>query len=345
MGGPGTVNWIKDALLNPANSYRFGLALSRETPNILSQRKIDVLFNQTFTPDEYRKVLIFGDIKYGFNITLTHLDPVTFTPVQVDTIGSRYPEGRYGYIRRYVKIKNYSSVTTDNSTHPEWNTLGDFAAASQVFTIRLDGQRLYLNNITPAHIIDPTQDEIWINLTGLQGYLNNSYLNPGLVGIPGHDSAAWAQNPSIPFDAYSRESAPPQNATLKSITFLDVLGGTPFRNPSGPYPRAEVYYHDMGNKNRLTRLQSLDPAPPNTFVNDSIRIKLRLWEPGDHSFMNKFGRLDIVITFQEKNLLDVGVTESDVRIPHTLLSGTLDYTYDTVTEPPLSPGILEVAIW
>jgi hypothetical protein len=349
IGGPYTVDNIKGRIQNPETPIRFGLALSRETPNILSRRKINIFFNKSFITDDYRKVLIFGNIQYGFNITLTQLDPMSFSPVRVDSVGSPYPAGRYGYIRRYVKIKNYSNVTIHNSTHPQFNSTTEYddSSDSQVFTVRLDGTQLYKKSesgvdkyiYSPPYVIDPTQDEIWINLTGLRGYLNNSYLNPDNPFA--HNAVNWSLNDHL---LQMGQDVPPTYATLKSITFRQVTGADPIGIPSGPYPKVEVYYHDDNDLDitRLTRLTTLKPA--NVRVGDSIRIKLRLWDLDDHSFMNNMGLLDIVLTFQEDQVT-VPVSLTTMRIPHTLLNGTFMYDYANVTQPPLSPGILEVAIW
>ena len=51
---------------------RFGLAISKETPNILSQDKVNRFFCSTaFSyPDDYQNRAIFGDYPYRFNISL-----------------------------------------------------------------------------------------------------------------------------------------------------------------------------------------------------------------------------------------------------------------------------------
>ena len=57
---------------------RFGLAVSKETPNILSPQKIDRFFDDAAFPDpeDYRQRAIFGDYPYHFNISLQEVGEV-----------------------------------------------------------------------------------------------------------------------------------------------------------------------------------------------------------------------------------------------------------------------------
>ena len=328
-------------LMQGSSAVRFGLAVSRESPNILSQRKINVFFDPAFTVEDFRKSLIYGALNYGFNITLTRLD----TP-DPWSIGSPYPEGRYGYIRRYVKIKNYTDATVTNETHPGFNATTEYESASQLqkFRVTLDGTWLYVDGnkylYSPPYVIDPTQDNITVNL-GLEGYLNNSYVNPGLYGDRAkHDTAAWAQNCAV----YTcsgppwYQGTPPNYATLRSITFTDRNGG-PIDLTTG-VQKWTAFYHDP-DTDTMKRL---------TTLNNPAGVKVGKWlnltiSSMPEAYMDQTKRLDIVYTFMEEPVRTPDGTM--VYIPRTLLSGTLRYDYNTanVTQPDLAPGILEVAIW
>ena len=49
---------------------RFGLATSKDTPNILSQDKVNRFFCSSFIyPDDYHTRSVFGDFPYRFNIS------------------------------------------------------------------------------------------------------------------------------------------------------------------------------------------------------------------------------------------------------------------------------------
>ena len=51
---------------------RLGLAVERDTPNILSQNKVDMFFCSTYLDPavDYNSHAIFGDYPYRFNITM-----------------------------------------------------------------------------------------------------------------------------------------------------------------------------------------------------------------------------------------------------------------------------------
>jgi hypothetical protein len=337
------------ALMQGSTAVRFGLAVSRESPNVLSQRKINLFFDPAFTVEDFRKSLIFGDIHYGFNITLTRLDS---EPIW--TLGSPYPEGRYGYIRRYVKIKNYTNETITNTTHPEFNATTQYenptANQFQVFTVSLDGTRLYVDGnkyiYSPPYVIDPTQDNITVNLS-MEGFLNNSHLSPFLYGDRDkHDTTAWAQNcpPLNPLnicdlDPWS-QGKPPNYATLKAIIFR-TLGGTVITGnqlvASGA--KVTVFYHDPDTADTMVRLTDLSPNPK-VRVGRSLNLTV---SSIPETFMDLTKGLDIVYIFEENPVITPDGTS--LYIPRTLLNRTFIYDYANVTQDALSPGILEVAIW
>ena len=91
---------------------RFGLAISRDTPNILSQEKVDRFFCTTdfVYPQDYQEKVIFGEYPYRFNISL-HDEERNLNR----SVGDVLPEG-YGYIRRLVKIKGVSNATIDKTS-------------------------------------------------------------------------------------------------------------------------------------------------------------------------------------------------------------------------------------
>lgn len=137
---------------------RFGLALERNTPNILSINKINRFFCTTFfNDDNYRSKLLFSSYQYGYNITLKNISPMKpGEPLLNLSIGQPYPAG-YGYIRRYVVIKQNPNATIDMAnpaTNPDFNVSmfnaeyeGQICAVpspcQERFTIRLTGRVLY----------------------------------------------------------------------------------------------------------------------------------------------------------------------------------------------------------
>jgi PKD repeat protein len=139
---------------------RFGLAASKDTPNILKLTKVERFFCTTsFSyPTDYQNRLIFGDRQYGFNITFS-----TFDGLYTRSIGVIKPD-EYGYIRRLVKVKYPSNTTIDAQKYR------NSANTSQhVFSIDLNCSELIGGTRDYAYQINPRQDQILINLTNLSG--------------------------------------------------------------------------------------------------------------------------------------------------------------------------------
>ena len=104
---------------------RFGLAISKSTPNVLNQGKIDRFFCTTFVyPEDYQERAIFGDYPYHFNISLLDTERN-----QTKNIGEIIPDG-YGLIRRTVKIKGNSSRNGTGSLHGPASSPGPAGSTS-----------------------------------------------------------------------------------------------------------------------------------------------------------------------------------------------------------------------
>ena len=109
-GWPVSPPWESFIDQQKSNVTRFGLAISKDTPNILSEDKVNRFFCATafVYPDDYRTRVIFGDYPYGFNISLID------DGGKIKSVGDVLPNG-YGYIRRPVKIKGASNATINQS--------------------------------------------------------------------------------------------------------------------------------------------------------------------------------------------------------------------------------------
>jgi hypothetical protein len=140
---------------------RFGLAYSRDYPNILSKGKVDSFFNQPI-PDIQKKTMMYGDYAYFFNISLKRSDSST----QLSR-GDPYPPNS-GFTRRYVKIKE-PSVMSVNASAPSFKGAGDGN-----FTVLLDASILYDQNVRTPLIIDPYFDGISISIVNINETLNQS---------------------------------------------------------------------------------------------------------------------------------------------------------------------------
>jgi PKD repeat protein len=165
-----------ESLLSSKGVVRFGLALSKDTPNILSQRKVDRFFdNTTFSyPVDYQNRTIFGDYPYQFNISLIEVG----SNQSPRYVGDIMPAtSSYGSIRRFVKIKgpsigmvNASSYDVSGSynktAHPEY--LNGENETMHEFSILINNTELLHGKVKDqAYQIDPSKDLITVNFTKL----------------------------------------------------------------------------------------------------------------------------------------------------------------------------------
>jgi len=110
-GMPYNPSW--ETLSNTSDSQilRFGLAMSKDTPNILSPEKINRFFCSTefVYPYDYQSRAVFGNYPYLFNISFQMAGSNV-----TQSVGDILPED-YGYSRRVVKVKEHSNATLDFS--------------------------------------------------------------------------------------------------------------------------------------------------------------------------------------------------------------------------------------
>jgi PKD repeat protein len=153
---------------NKRDVIRFGLAVSKETPNILSQEKVNRFFCSTVFsyPDDYQKRAIFGDYPYRFNISLLDIKENKTLYIGDNMSGS------YGTIRRLVQIKGTSNATinwTYMDTHRFIN--GDNETHHE-FSIVINNTKLLLDKVRdPAYQINPARENLVINITDINSTL------------------------------------------------------------------------------------------------------------------------------------------------------------------------------
>jgi hypothetical protein len=185
-GSPSDPTSPWESQIDPDAIDRFGLAISRDTPNILSQEKVERFFCETATstfpvpftyPSDYQDKAIFGDPIYRFNISLRDVDRDVNR-----SKGDVLPKG-YGYIRHLVKIKGGSNATIDGSSvSPKFNNT-DQNVTSHQFSILIDPQKLYSNMTEQSYQIDPAREPIVINITNLKSTMSNPGSNIELTSI------------------------------------------------------------------------------------------------------------------------------------------------------------------
>jgi len=142
---------------------RFGLAISKDSPGILSQDKVNRFFCSSFIyPDDYHTRAIFGDYPYQFNISLKDVERGTG-----QSVGEVLPSG-HGYIRRLVKIKDDSNATIgiNQIVRHQYNNTEN--ATRHEFSILINSTKLQTEMTNPAYQIDPSREQIIINITDLR---------------------------------------------------------------------------------------------------------------------------------------------------------------------------------
>jgi hypothetical protein len=296
------------------NGIRFGLAVSRDTPNILSQQKLNRFFCSTefVYPADYRSRAVFGNYPYLFNISLTFAGNST-----TQSIGDILPNG-YGYVRRVVLLKGWSNATIGNATIYQQKT----NVTIHSFTILLNSTDL-LNNATnpactnPVYQINPWEDQIVVNLTNL-----NMTYNP----LP-----------------------PTPIVNLVAITFLRAQQSQPYPNPS-----LSVLENFSSSNANLTTVPPFyvyndsnstpQPALP-VIVNNSLSLTFTpgfFYQMGNNNVYQQdtTTQLYIRLTFQLNN--------ADWYFNNTYPGGQpFSYNYDptNVTQPGLRSGVMEIAVW
>ncbi len=344
------VQWDLQSYEAKESVNRFGLAITRDTPNILSINKIERFFNSSFSnpvnpffnDTDYRNKLLFSSYQYGYNVTLQNISPMKagdYPNGLVKMLGQPYPAG-YGYIRRYVLIKQNTDAAINMSTF--WIPQAFIATREdqvdlhcypwdvpcvndpvphQQFVIRLDNGVLYNKSIDTPLKIDLQREPLSIRITNLSSCLNNSALNlrTGQPNYLANSSASWAlNNPAV----YPNELKAPTNATLIKVDLID---------PTTPYDWSNfIHGVNLTIDGDPAKSPGFPLPPGGVNVNDSIELYA---PPLDPYYLNDGRPLDIVFTFQND-------------LPHTLVTGTYYYDYNprNVTQPVLSTGMLEVAI-
>ena len=188
---------------------RIGLAVSKETPNILLSTKVEKFFEPGFfSPGDYRSKAIFGDIPYSYNFSLSSGGAL------IGQTGDPLPPG-YGYIRRVVKIKEpavaeigYNASYTDEDERPD-----------RTFIVRLNFSQLLDLERGPAYRIDPRTEPVTININ-TTGYLIDSNTDATLQNV-----TFWKMDPTRPNPRFTRIpfSYGEENPGLYTL----LLDGTP----------------------------------------------------------------------------------------------------------------------
>jgi hypothetical protein len=303
---------------------RFGLAVSRETPNILSPQKIDRFFDSGFFtyPDDYRTRVIFGDYPYNFNISLQEVgkDP--------RFIGEVRPEN-YGIVRKAVKIRHPSNATFDFTDYQKFrlnNTGFDGNVSIHGFSMEINVSRLQLNITNPitdhnvsypglhhAYQIDPRWDGFNITMEDFNRF------RPAWVGM----DAIAVNLTDVKFqyikDLGTGPSGPPafyalgKTAGINYDQYISVNGGDILTKPP---------IQDLQDKDNITFVF------PSKFFYSAADAKV----------------IYINMTFEVGKLPAPGLP---MHYLNSSRSPPWSYNYNTteVSQPYLTDAVLEVAVW
>lgn len=191
-GWPVYPPWEMNDLAHKGEIERIGLAVSKETPNILLSTKVDTFFNGSFfTPDDYHRLAIFGDIPYSYNFSLSSGGAL------IGQTGDPLPPG-YGYIRRVVKIKEPGVAMINGSFASDYTA----PSSNQEFTVRLDFGQLLDPTIGPAYRIDPRTEPVNVTITDFREYLNTT--DPSVTNATLKSVTFWKMDPTRPIPQFTR---------------------------------------------------------------------------------------------------------------------------------------------
>lgn len=276
---------------------RFGLARSRDVPQILDERKVERFFCTTaFSyPDDYRERVIFGDFPYRFNISIRE-------PGRdgLRSIGEAIPES-YGYIRRNVKIRHAANATINGTMIQARGYNNTEPVRFSEFAIQFDNKRLLDGEISsPAYQINYQTDRITVNITDIKVTRSPAWPLP--------------DEPEHP------------NSTLSAIRFYQ----RPYAGTSlASWPPVKKY------QNFTFIDENVSAAVLPFKVRNNISL---IFEPGFFATMDPTATMFINLTFE----LDP---------PQQFLNNSLMTPFDynhmpaNVTQPYLTDGVLEVAVW
>ena len=312
---------------------RFGLAVSKDSPGILSIAKIETFTEKKFLidyPNDYRERIIFGDYPYRFHISISRFN-TTSNAIEsvIPPVGDTLPaDGSYGYIRRVVKFKNYSYATLELNESMKASFNGTYlyqinsgSETPQNFTVRLNLSELVSKSINPAYHFDPRVEPINITINNFSATLNNS----------GNSSwSGWNKNPLAANETQwlAANLSAPDVARLEKVRFYknENPAALPFDYDNLDSTKYEFIIDNNDNKT-LSPLEN---------VSDEMRLIIY---PGSLP-LDESTILDIKFTFREENLTEPAHTLISDRYPFKVT-----YQDDVVYRPPLVDGWLEVAVW
>lgn len=294
-----------EAMNDKRDVARFGLAVSKDTPLILDENKVNRFFCSTaFSyPEDYQKRAIFGDRPYHFNISLREIGEGT-----VRSVGEAVPDNyAYGYIRRDVKIKGSSNTTIGKTIISAFKYNNDENVTFNRFSIVINSSNLATGSIgnimnpngDAAYRINPKWDRIVINVTDLDT-TRNTVAHPG----------------SEPF-----------RVNLTKVDFYQTHFNDANLYGFSPVTAFENFTYVEGTPIAL--------KPPIEIHDSNLSM---VFEPGFFSGTDKDGAIYINLTF------GLDPPQQYLNNTRTL-PFDYNYLPTNVTQPVLRDAVMEVAVW
>ncbi|WP_292371005.1 hypothetical protein [Methanoregula sp. UBA64] len=299
-GMPYNPAWETLADSHKGDMLRFGLAVSKDSPNILSSQKVDRFFCRTWSyPDDYRSRVIFGDYPYLFNISFQQAGSNL-----TRSIGDNPPD-EYGYIRRVVKVKGNSNASIDDSKIRAYMFNSSDNVTTDVFSIHLNFTNLLGDEPDPAYQINPYNDQIMVNISGM----NVSVVNKSL--------GAEAQHTTLEAIQICRSKPISTNPHPPVVCFAN------FTSPIVDNKQVDLPYPIEDNLSLI--------IPPGFITTDLADANTQLY------FNLTFNHYDTdnVTLFPENGYLN---NTGSGPFEYT-------YDPKNITLPKLQDGVLEVSVW
>ena len=306
---------------------RFGLAVSRQDPNILALDKVNRFFNKTLFdyPDDYHNMAIFGDYPYRFNISMSTVEG---TSGDIGSVGDPLPDG-YGYIRRFVKIKSTTSATlvggTDSYDFQNGKVIGSLVDGNEtthVFAILVNNTELTGTGSTirdPAYQIIPGKESFTIHLTDLRSNMWDSDARAGCFDIMLKAGDIWISDgvkssnlnkPMIIIDGDEAKSL--SNTPLPVTDSVSIIYNASLDNP---------------------QVQGIDWDADRVY----IYLKFKL----EKKPMEQWPAGVLCGQFPGSRFLHTTFDDNDVPLNPFIYN----YTESRVTQSDLSDAVVEVAVW
>lgn len=317
---------------------RLGLAVTRGSQNILSPFKIEKFNDTSYLeyPESYRKLLIFGDYPYRFNITLRDENNKTMI-----LVGDSIPESaNYGYIKRAVKIKGDTRFEIDlNKSYAAGYNVTCFNCTNttQIFKIDVNINETETTNrhISPLFQFKPLNEPINITIENLSVKFNwsNDDDPPHEKGFF-NGSALWNPPAAANWSMWNETGYQPEratfNATLEKIQFYDLKTNPP--TDLNVYPEGVINLTIINSSSSTVVTQTSLPLSNLTSIYENYTMILTI--PPKSLFIFEDSILEIQFIFNDNP-------------PKTLISGIHPLTTTapgTIRSTPVN-GWLEVAVW